>query len=81
MHIDFFFIFLEETFTILNLQEKCKDILFDLDTLYHLNQDVLEIIPVNSDPFEKACRLLHVLWEHLSHLSMKEQTSSSVSTI
>lgn len=68
-----------ETFTILNLMEKCKSVFFDLDIIYYLNHDVLEVIPINCDPHEKSCRLLHVLWNHLSHLSLKKQSSSSVS--
>lgn len=68
----------EETFTILNLMEKSREVLYHIDVIYYLNHDVLEAIPVNCDPFEKACRLLHVLWQHLSHLSVRDRSSSSV---
>lgn len=59
--------------------EKCRAFLYDIDVIYYLNHDVLEAIPLSCNPFEKACRLLHVLWKNLSHLSVRDRSSSSVS--
>ncbi|XP_054723780.1 gamma-tubulin complex component 5-like [Uloborus diversus] len=67
-----------ETFTILNLKEKLKIILKDIDTLYFMHQEMLAVVSNMVDPFERACSLLQFLWSYLSRQILKEPNSSAV---
>ncbi|XP_054712902.1 gamma-tubulin complex component 5-like [Uloborus diversus] len=67
-----------ETFTILNLKEKLKIILKDIDTLYFMHQEMLAVVSNMVDPVERACSLLQFLWSYLSRQILKEPNSSAV---